>query len=83
MVEHALGSVAIPSDVRRRIVDAAEGNPLFVEQLVSMLVEERLLVQDGEGWRATADLSEGLALPGSIEALLAARLDLLGDGRAP
>ena len=44
MIEHVLGTVAVPDAVRGRIVEAAEGNPLFVEQLVSMLVDERLLV---------------------------------------
>ena len=79
VIEHVLGTVAVPDAVRGRIVEAAEGNPLFVEQLVSMLVDEQLLVLDEDGWRATSDLSEGLALPGSIEALLTERLELLGD----
>ena len=79
VIEHVLGTVAVPDAVRRRIVEAAEGNPLFVEQLVSMLVDEQLLVLGEDGWRATSDLSEGLALPGSIEALLTERLELLGD----
>ncbi|HEY7693115.1 MAG TPA: adenylate/guanylate cyclase domain-containing protein [Gaiellaceae bacterium] len=81
VIEHVLGTVAVPEGVRRRIVDAAEGNPLFVEQLVSMLVDEQLLVLDEDGWRATSDLSDGLALPGSIDALLTERLDLLSDGQ--
>ena len=79
VIEHALGTVDVPAEVRRRIVETGEGNPLFVEQLVSMLVDEGVLVQDGDGWRATSELSEGLALPGSIEALLTERLDLLSD----
>jgi tetratricopeptide (TPR) repeat protein len=79
VVEHVLGTVAVPETVRRQIVEAAEGNPLFVEQLVSMLVDEQLLVLDEDGWHATSDLSQGLALPGSIEALLTERLELLGD----
>jgi class 3 adenylate cyclase len=79
VIEHVLGTVAVPEAVRGQIVEAAEGNPLFVEQLVSMLVDEQLLVLDESGWRATSDLSEGLALPGSIEALLTERLELLSD----
>jgi tetratricopeptide (TPR) repeat protein len=50
---------------RARVVQAAQGNPLFVEQLVAMLA-------DGQ-WDG-----DELQLPGSVEALLAARLDLLG-----
>jgi class 3 adenylate cyclase/tetratricopeptide (TPR) repeat protein len=83
VIEHVLGSVDVPKDVRTRLVEAAEGNPLFVEQLLSMLVEEEVLLQEESGWRLTRDLADGLALPGSIEALLTARLDLLSDtGRA-
>jgi class 3 adenylate cyclase/tetratricopeptide (TPR) repeat protein len=53
---------------RGRIVEAAEGNPLFVEQLVAMQAE----VEDGE-----------LAIPPTIQALLATRIDRLDpDERA-
>ena len=63
------GDRARPRDGRRagrgrgRIVEAAEGNPLFVEQLLLDARRRRLLVLDENGWRATSDLSEGLALP--------------------
>ncbi len=49
---------------RRQIMEAAEGNPLFVEQLVAMLAEETL---DGSA----------PAIPPTIQALLSARLDRL------
>ncbi|TMK92840.1 MAG: zinc-ribbon domain-containing protein [Actinobacteria bacterium] len=54
----------LEENLRERIADAAEGNPLFVEQLVAMVVEE-----GEEGGR--------LPMPPSIQALLAARLDRL------
>ena len=50
--------------VRARIRAAAEGNPLFVEQMVALLAEE-------------GDSGETLPIPPSIHALLAARLDRL------
>jgi tetratricopeptide (TPR) repeat protein len=76
VVQHLLGDAPIPDDARARIVAAAEGNPLFVEQLLSMLIDDGLLRRDGEGWVSEGDLSE-LSIPGTIQALLAARLDLL------
>ena len=76
VVQHLLGDAPIPDDARARIVAAAEGNPLFVEQLLSMLIDDGLLRRDGEGWVPAGDLSE-LSIPGTIQALLAARLDLL------
>jgi class 3 adenylate cyclase/tetratricopeptide (TPR) repeat protein len=49
--------------VRRRVVEAAEGNPLFVEQMVAMAAED--------GWNGET------TVPPTIQALLAARLERL------
>jgi class 3 adenylate cyclase/tetratricopeptide (TPR) repeat protein len=69
------GPGGLPEAVARRITGAAEGNPLFLEELLAALVEEgRLRRQDG-GW-AAADLGD-LGIPPSIQALLGARLDRL------
>ncbi len=59
-----------------RIEAVAEGNPLFVEQLVAMLVEDGHLVHDAGGWRPATDLGV-VQVPPTISALLAARLDRL------
>lgn len=73
-----LGDAAADQEVVSLIAGAAGGNPLFLEQFLSMLVDDgRLQHVDGR-WRATGDLSK-LEAPASIEALLAARLDRLPD----
>jgi class 3 adenylate cyclase/tetratricopeptide (TPR) repeat protein len=56
--------VELPADTRERIVGAADGNPLFVEQLVAMAAE------------AGGD-PDKLRMPPTIQALLAERLDRL------
>jgi predicted ATPase/class 3 adenylate cyclase len=76
LIENLLGGAGVPEQARARIVQAAEGNPLFVEQLLSMLVDDGLLRQVDERWVYEGDLSE-LAIPPTINALLSARLDLL------
>ena len=54
--------------MKARIVTAAEGNPLFVEQMLSMLVDsEALRLEDGR-YVATEALAE-LAVPPTINAL--------------
>jgi class 3 adenylate cyclase/tetratricopeptide (TPR) repeat protein len=58
------GDILSP-ELRGRVTEVAQGNPLFAEQLVAMLAEEA---------RAAADL---VTLPPTIQALLAARLDRL------
>ena len=77
MVEGLLGDSLAVADLAR-IVGVAEGNPLFVEHLLSMFVDDGLLVRTDDGWQANADLTE-FAIPDSIQAVLAARIELLTD----
>ncbi|RWF06068.1 MAG: hypothetical protein EOS25_34345, partial [Mesorhizobium sp.] len=57
-----------------RISSAAEGNALFAEELVAMLVDDALLRQAPDSWVAASDLVE-LPVPATINALLTARLE--------
>ena len=73
LLERLLGGSSVEGGPSRSIAAAAEGNPLFVEELVAMLVER------GELAREPAELE----VPATIEALMAARLDQLSaDERA-
>ncbi|TAK01949.1 MAG: adenylate/guanylate cyclase domain-containing protein [Chloroflexota bacterium] len=76
VMQALLSGGEVEAAVRARIVAAAEGNPLFIEQVVSMLVDAGTLRRDGERWVSSEDAAE-LAVPPSINALLAARLDHL------
>jgi tetratricopeptide (TPR) repeat protein len=76
IIDGLLGRGTFPLEVRERIITAAEGNPLFVQQVLSMLIDDGLLRREESGWVPTGDLAD-LAIPGTIQALLAARLDLL------
>ena len=78
VLEHLLGHAQVDKDVRARIATASEGNPLFVEQLLEMMVEEGLLRRDDGTWVAAGDLSN-LSMPPTIHALLAARLERLSS----
>ena len=77
LVGNLLGKAELPGAARLQVVRAAEGNPLFVEQMLSMLIDEGLLRRDDGHWIAAGDLS-AVAVPPTIHALLAARLDRLG-----
>jgi class 3 adenylate cyclase/tetratricopeptide (TPR) repeat protein len=67
---------ALDASVRERIAAAAEGNPLYLEQIVSMLVETKAIERDGERWVTRAGAGQ-LAIPPTVQALVAARLDAL------
>ena len=73
LVEGLLGA-PVAATVRSRIVAATEGNPLFTEQLVSMLVDKGHIRRTEGAWVPVDDVST-LAVPPTIQALLAARLD--------
>jgi predicted ATPase/class 3 adenylate cyclase len=82
LITNLLGRAPLPPAAESRIADAAEGNPLFVEEFVAKLVDDALLTREGDRWVASSDLSE-LPVPSTIHALLAARLDSLpADERA-
>jgi class 3 adenylate cyclase/tetratricopeptide (TPR) repeat protein len=82
LIGNMLGRATLPDDARVRILAAAEGTPLFVEEMLSMLIDDGSLARDGDRWVATGPLVD-LRVPPTIQALLAARLEqLTGDERA-
>src|SRR5687768_18369519 len=71
-----LGQVELGPDQNEKIGTAAEGNPLFVEEMIAMLIDNGYLERSNGGWVAAAGLAS-VAVPPTIQALLAARLDRL------
>ena len=76
MVTNLLGSAGLPQEVVDRIVAAAEGNPLYVEQMLSMLIDSGALRREGDQWVRAEGYGE-ITVPPTIKALLEARLDKL------
>jgi tetratricopeptide (TPR) repeat protein len=76
LIRGLVGSTDLPAAARSRIAAVAEGNPLFVEETIRMLVDHDVL-QSLEGrWTVTGDLSS-ITIPSTIHALLTARLERL------
>ena len=78
LIANLLGQVDLVDEARMRILEAADGNPLFVEEMLGILIDDGLLVRRNDHWSATADLS-AVSVPPTIHALLAARLDRLDE----
>jgi len=76
LLDNLLGEADLPGTARVRILAAAEGNPLFVEEMIGMLIDDGLLRYDDGAWHAVSDLAD-LTVPPTIQLLLAARLDRL------
>jgi class 3 adenylate cyclase/tetratricopeptide (TPR) repeat protein len=64
----------LPEDLLSRILERAEGVPLYAVETVRMLLDRGALVQDGPTYRPTGEI-ESLEVPETLHALIAARLD--------
>jgi predicted ATPase/class 3 adenylate cyclase len=76
LIRALLGGVGLDGDIVQRIVMASEGNPLYAEQMLSMLIDNGALRRDGVQW-VRADPQADVMVPPTIQALLEARLDRL------
>ena len=76
LIANLLGRAELEPEVRTRVTEAAEGNPLFVEEMLGMLIDDGLLERQNGHWLASGDLAS-VAVPPTIQALLSARLDRL------
>jgi class 3 adenylate cyclase len=68
----------LPAPIRDVVVSRAEGNPFFVEELLGSLIDAGVLQRENGNWRAS-ELPAGYAVPDSVQAVLAARIDLLDE----
>ena len=76
LVHELLAIDDLPPSVHARILERAEGNPFFLEEIVRQLIDEGHLVREGGRWRALDEI-EKVVIPDTVQAVLAARFDLL------
>jgi ABC-type oligopeptide transport system substrate-binding subunit/class 3 adenylate cyclase len=70
-----VGVGTLPAEVERRVLQTAEGNPFFLEELVRSLIDVGALVRKEEGWRF--DHEAEIEVPQTVEKVILARLDRL------
>jgi DNA-binding SARP family transcriptional activator len=75
LIEALLGH-EVAASVRGLVLDRAEGNPFFVEELLGTLADRGALTREDGGW-VLRDAHAGLQVPDSVQAVLASRIDLL------
>ncbi len=80
LIQNLLAVDDLPAQIRDVIVRRAEGNPLYIEEIIRSLVDSGVVVRDESTgrWRAAADTAR-FDLPDTIGGLIVARLDRLDD----
>ena len=66
----------LPESVRNLILDKAEGNPFFVEEVIRALIDSRHIIQENSHWRATREIVN-VTIPDTLTGVLSARIDRL------
>jgi class 3 adenylate cyclase/tetratricopeptide (TPR) repeat protein len=79
LLGHLIGPAQLGESMVARILAIAEGNPLFVEEVVAMLIDDGVLSRATNEESRAAELP-AIAVPPTIQALIAARLDRLAPG---
>ncbi len=64
----------LPAEIERSVLDRAQGVPLYALETVRMLLDRGLLEEEGSAYRTTGRIAD-LAIPETLQALIAARLD--------
>ncbi|MBL8306735.1 MAG: AAA family ATPase [Rubrivivax sp.] len=66
-----------PAALHRRLVEGAEGNPFFMEELLNMLIDRGVIAVGEDGWRLGQQALDARAMPRTLAGVLQARLDAL------
>ena len=68
----------LPESVRNLILEKAEGNPFFVEEVIRSLIDSKHIVQENSHWRATREIVN-VTIPNTLTGVLSARIDRLPE----
>jgi class 3 adenylate cyclase/predicted ATPase len=81
LLTNLVGIERWPAKVRELILNRAEGNPLYIEEVIRSLIDDRTLVRDDSGqWHISNDLKiETIIVPDTLQGVLMARLDRLDE----
>ena len=80
MVRQLTGDKSLPAEVLAQVIANTDGVPLFVEELVKMLLESGVVREEADRYVLTEPLPR-VAIPATLQDSLMARLDRLSTAR--
>jgi class 3 adenylate cyclase/tetratricopeptide (TPR) repeat protein len=80
LVANLLAIDDLPQSLRAMIVEKAEGNPFFLEEIIRSLIDSGAVVHDPatRRWRATAQ-ARAVTIPDTVQGVIMARIDRLDE----
>lgn len=76
LIQNLLQDSTLPRDIRRQILEHAEGNPLFVEETLRSLVQQGSLIEQDGQWKTVRSVQQ-IEIPDTLRMLLTSRVDHL------
>jgi predicted ATPase/class 3 adenylate cyclase len=71
----------VPNDLRDLIIDRAEGNPFYMEELIKTLIEDGVIIKGDGEWRIEMERLNPDRVPGTLVGVLQSRLDSFPAGQ--
>ncbi len=76
LVYHLLNIPAIPEEFKDKILEKAEGNPFYLEEIFRTLIDSGILLFSAGVWRLASDVSR-IEIPDTVQSVIISRLDYL------
>ncbi len=71
-------SINLPKDLCSIILERAEGNPFYIEEILSSLIDQHVLVRENEIWHISAE-NIVVDIPATIHGVILSRIDTLPE----
>lgn len=68
----------LPENFKAQILNKADGNPFFVEEMIRSLIDSGLLLQEAGRWKLTGEVDK-ITVPNSLQAVIQSRIDQLEE----
>ncbi|MGE5175375.1 MAG: protein kinase domain-containing protein [Hyphomicrobiales bacterium] len=67
----------VPTALRDLVVDRADGNPFYIEELIKALIDDRVILKGDETWSVDTTRLSSVRVPATLTGVLQSRLDTL------
>jgi len=71
----------VPSELRDLIIDRAEGNPFYMEELVKVLIDDGVIIKGEDQWGVELGKLDPARVPPTLVGVLQSRLDSFPPGQ--